>query len=95
MIAQIRAELLKLRSTRTTLGLILAMIALILLFTLLTGLLTHPGGLASRQDQRQLLSLVSFAGVFAHLPGCCLSPASTATARSARRSCSTPLAHTS
>lgn len=69
MIAQIRAELLKLRSTRTTLGLILAMIALILLFTLLTGLLTHPGGLASRQDQRQLLSLVSFAGVFAALAG--------------------------
>ena len=52
MIAQIRAELLKLRTTRTTIGLILAMIALILLFTLLTGLLTHPSGLASREDQR-------------------------------------------
>jgi hypothetical protein len=49
MISQIRAELLKLRTTRTTIALILAMIALILLFTLLTGLLTHPGGLASRQ----------------------------------------------
>jgi len=32
MIAQIRAELLKIRSTRTTIGLILGMIALILLF---------------------------------------------------------------
>jgi ABC-2 type transport system permease protein len=45
MTAQIRAELLKIRSTRTTIGLILGMIALILLFTLLTGLLT-VGGLA-------------------------------------------------
>jgi ABC-2 type transport system permease protein len=69
MIAQIRAELLKLRTTRTTIGLILAMIALILLFTLLTGLLTHPTGLASRQDQRQLLSVGSFAGVFSALAG--------------------------
>ena len=69
MIAQIRAELLKIRSTRTTLGLILAMIALILLFTLLTGLLTHPSGLASRQDQRQLLSLSSFTAVFSALAG--------------------------
>jgi ABC-2 type transport system permease protein len=69
MIAQIRAELLKIRSTRTTLGLILGMIALILLFTLLTGLLTHPGGLASKEDQRQLLSLGSLADVFSALAG--------------------------
>jgi ABC-2 type transport system permease protein len=69
MIAQIRAELLKLRTTRTTTGLILAMIALILLFTLLTGLLTHPGGLAGTEDQRQLLSVSSFAGVFSALAG--------------------------
>jgi len=69
MIAQVRAELLKIRSTRTTIGLILGMVALILLFTVLTGLLTHPGGLASRQDQRQLLGLSSLAGVFAALAG--------------------------
>ena len=69
MIAQIRAELLKIRSTRTTIGLILAMIALILLFTLLTGLLTHPSGLASKEDQRQLLSLASLASVFSALAG--------------------------
>ena len=56
MIAQIRAELLKIRSTRTTVGLILGMVALILLFTLLTGLLTHPSALASKEDQRELLS---------------------------------------
>ena len=40
MIAQVKAELLKVRSTRTTLGLVLGMIALILLFALLTGLLS-------------------------------------------------------
>ena len=69
MISQIRAELLKIRSTRTTVGLILGMVALILLFTLLTGLLTHPSGLASNEDQRQLLSLSSLAGVFSALAG--------------------------
>jgi ABC-2 type transport system permease protein len=69
MIAQIRAELLKIRSTRTTIALILAMIALTLLITLLTGLLTHPGGLASKEDQRELLSLSSLAGVFSALAG--------------------------
>ena len=69
MIAQVRAELLKIRSTRTTLGLVLGMIALILLITLLTGLLTHPSGLASKEDQRQLLSVGSTAGVFSALAG--------------------------
>jgi ABC-2 type transport system permease protein len=69
MIAQIRAELLKIRSTRTTIGLILGMIALIVLFTLLSGLLTHPSGLASREDQLQLLSVGSLAGVFSALAG--------------------------
>ena len=69
MIAQTRAELLKIRSTRTTIGLILGMIALILLFTLLTGLLTHSSGLASKEDQRELLSVGSLAGVFSALAG--------------------------
>jgi ABC-2 type transport system permease protein len=69
MIAQIRAELLKIRTTRTTIGLILAMIALILLFMLLTGLLTHPSGLASEEDQRELLSASSLTQVFAALAG--------------------------
>jgi ABC-2 type transport system permease protein len=69
MIAQIRAELLKIRSTRTTIGLVLAMIALILLFTLLDGLFSHVSGLASREDQRQLMSVDSFAGVFSALAG--------------------------
>jgi ABC-type transport system involved in multi-copper enzyme maturation permease subunit len=69
MTAQIKAELLKIRSTRTTIGLILGMIVLVLLFTLLTGLLSHPSGLTSREDQRQLLSLGSLASVFSALAG--------------------------
>jgi ABC-type transport system involved in multi-copper enzyme maturation permease subunit len=72
MIAQIRAELLKIRSTRTTIGLLLGMSALILLFTLLTGLLSHPHGLMGKQNQRQLFSLGSLAGVFSALAGALL-----------------------
>jgi ABC-2 type transport system permease protein len=69
MTAQIKAELLKLRSTRTAIALILAMITLILLITLLTGLLSHPSGLMGKENQRTLLSISSFAGVFAALAG--------------------------
>ena len=72
MIAQISAELLKIRSTRTTVGLLLGMIVLILLFTLLTGLLSHPHGLMGKENQRQLLSLGSIAGVFSALAGALL-----------------------
>jgi ABC-2 type transport system permease protein len=69
VIAQTRAELLKVRSTRTTLGLLLGMIALILLFSLLTGLLSKAGTLSSTENQRQLLSLGSLAGLFSALAG--------------------------
>jgi ABC-2 type transport system permease protein len=72
MIAQTRAELLKIRTTRTTIGLILGMLVLVLLITLLTGLLSHPGGLAGKEDQRQLFSAGSTAGVFAALAGALL-----------------------
>ncbi len=69
MIAQIRAELLKVRSTRTTVGLLLGMVALLLLFILLTGLLTQPDALSTREQQRSLLSIGSLAGVFSALAG--------------------------
>jgi ABC-2 type transport system permease protein len=72
MISQIRAELLKIRSTRTTIGLLLGMITLILLFTVLTGLLSHPSGLMGKENQRQLLSVGSLAGVFSALAGALL-----------------------
>jgi ABC-2 type transport system permease protein len=69
MTAQINAELLKIRSTRTTIGLALAMIAIILLFALLSGLLTKGPHLTTSQDQLGLLSFGSIAGVFSALAG--------------------------
>jgi ABC-2 type transport system permease protein len=69
MIAQTKAELLKIRTTRTTIALILGMVALILIFTLLDGLLSHPSGLMGKENQRTLLSVSSLTGVFAALAG--------------------------
>jgi len=69
MSGQIKAELLKIRSTRTTIGLALGMIALILLFALLSGLLTKAPHLMSSQDQLGLLTVGSFSGVFSALAG--------------------------
>jgi len=67
--AQARAELLKIRTTRTTVGIVLGMVALILLFSLLSGLLTKAPNLMSTEDQRGLLSVGSLAGVFSALAG--------------------------
>jgi ABC-type transport system involved in multi-copper enzyme maturation permease subunit len=69
VIRQVRAELLKVRSTRTTIGLLLGMVALILLFILLTGLLASAFSLSTVENQRQFLSLSDLAGVFAALAG--------------------------
>ena len=69
MIAQTKAELLKIRTTRTTIALILGMIALILIFTLLDGLLSHPSGLMGKENQRELLGVSSLTAVFAALAG--------------------------
>ena len=69
MMAQIRAELLKIRSTRTTLGIVLGMIALILLFSLLSGLITKAVDLSGAEDQRGQLSVGSLSGVFSALAG--------------------------
>jgi ABC-2 type transport system permease protein len=67
--AQVRAELLKIRSTRTTIGIVIGMIGLILFFSLLSGLLTKAPSLTSTEDQRGLLSVGSLAGVFSALAG--------------------------
>jgi ABC-2 type transport system permease protein len=69
MIAQTRAELLKIRSTRTTLGLLLGLVGLALLFAVLTGLLSKSGHLVGTDDQRDLLGNGTLAGVFAALAG--------------------------
>jgi len=66
---QLRAELLKIRSTRTTIGLLVGLIALALLFTILTCTLTPSSQLLTEQNQLSLLSFGSIAGVFAALAG--------------------------
>jgi len=69
VIPQIRAEIIKVRSTRTTLGLVLGMIAIILLFVILTAWLTSVGEMSGREQQRNLFAIGSFAGLFAALAG--------------------------
>jgi ABC-type transport system involved in multi-copper enzyme maturation permease subunit len=69
VIAQIRAEILKIRSTRTTLGLVAGLLVIAIAFTLLSGLLQHERDLQSAEDQRQLLGIGSIAGLFAALAG--------------------------
>ncbi len=69
MIDQFRAELLKIRSTRTTLGLLIAMVLLVLLFGLLTGLLTGDDDLRRTSDQRDLFGVGGLATIFAGLAG--------------------------
>src|SRR3984885_16324291 len=69
MIAQVRAELLKIRTPPPTIGIVLGMVALVLLFSLLSGLLTKAPSLTSTEDQRGLLSVGSLAGVFSALAG--------------------------
>jgi ABC-2 type transport system permease protein len=66
---QIRSEFLKIRSTRTTIGLVVGLIALVLLFVLLTGFLSHTGSLMGPDDQRNFLGIGSFASIFAALAG--------------------------
>ncbi len=70
MIAQIRAEILKIRSTRTTIGLVLGMLVLVVAITLLSGLLQHASDLENNtENQRQLLGIGGIAGVFSALAG--------------------------
>ena len=69
MIDQVKAELLKVRSTRTTIGIVLGMIVLVLVFTLLSGLVSKAPSLTGTEDQRGLLSVGSLAAVFSALAG--------------------------
>jgi ABC-2 type transport system permease protein len=69
VIAHVRAERLKVRSTRTTLGLVVGMILLTLLTLLLSGLLTPADGLSSKTDQLNLLATGGVALIFSGLAG--------------------------
>jgi len=69
VISQINAELLKVRSTRTTLGLVCGMLVLTLLIVILSGLLTHESGLLSKRDQINLFATGGVSLIFAALAG--------------------------
>ncbi len=69
MIAQVRAEILKIRSTRTTAGLVAGMLVIVIAFTVLSGLLQHARDLTSAEDQRQLLGIGGISGLFSGLAG--------------------------
>jgi ABC-type transport system involved in multi-copper enzyme maturation permease subunit len=69
VINQLRAELLKIRSTRTTIGLLIGLIVLALLFIILSCTLSTANSLFTEQDQVGILSFGSISGVFSALAG--------------------------
>jgi len=69
VIAQLRAELLKIGTTRTTAALGLGMVALVLLFTLLGGLLASFSSLQEDDNQRTILTAGHTGILFAVLVG--------------------------
>ena len=68
MIAQLRSELRKMRTTRTNAGLLLGLVALILL-AVIAGSFGSEAELALRENQRDLVGNGAFAAVFAALIG--------------------------
>ncbi len=69
MTDQLLSELRKMRSTRTNLGLLVGMIALILVFLLLVGLTGTSSDLADHDHQHRLFSVGTQAAIFATLIG--------------------------
>jgi ABC-2 type transport system permease protein len=69
MTDQLFAEVRKMRSTRTNLGLLAGLVVLILLSVLLNGLISKPAELATLQDQYMLLSAGTAGALFAALIG--------------------------
>ena len=68
MIPQLRSELRKMRTTRTNLGLVLGLVALIL-FGVIVGSLGSESDLSSPLNQRELVGNGAFAAVFAAMIG--------------------------
>jgi ABC-2 type transport system permease protein len=69
MTDQLLSELRKMRSTRTNLGLLAGMVALILLTVILTGFITKKADLVGLENQYALLSSGTSAALFAALIG--------------------------
>ncbi len=68
MTAQLRSELRKLRTTRTNLGLLLGLVALIL-FGVVAGAFSSEADLSNLEAQRELIGNGAFAAVFAAMIG--------------------------
>jgi ABC-2 type transport system permease protein len=68
MIAQLRSELRKMRTTRTNLGLLLGLVALIL-FGVIAGSFSSEADLSLLENQRELVGNGTFAAVFAAMIG--------------------------
>jgi ABC-2 type transport system permease protein len=68
MIAQLRSEIRKMRTTRTNLGLLLGLLALIL-FGVIAGAFNSEADLSSLELQRELVGNGAFAAVFAAMIG--------------------------
>ena len=66
---QMRSELVKLRSTRTNLGLLFGMVGLVLLIVIVTGAAVTPTELAKDEHQRALFGLGLAGGFIASLIG--------------------------
>jgi hypothetical protein len=69
MRTQLRSELVKLRSTRTNLGLLVGMIGLVLLIVIITGVAVSPTEAAKDEHQRALFGLGLAGGFIAALIG--------------------------
>jgi ABC-2 type transport system permease protein len=68
MIAQLRSELRKMRTTRTNVGLLLGLVALVL-FGVVAGSFGNDSELSSAENQRELVGNGAFAAVFAAMIG--------------------------
>jgi ABC-2 type transport system permease protein len=66
---QLRSELVKLRSTKTNLGLLVGMVGLVLLIVIITGVAVSPAELAKDEHQRALFGLGLAGGFVASLIG--------------------------
>ena len=69
MTGQLRAELLKLRTTRTTAGFLLGMVALVLLIVLVSGFTEDATALTRLDNQRGMMSIGGAATLFAAVLG--------------------------
>ena len=69
MLLQLRSELVKLRSTRTNLGLLIGMIALVLGIAILMGFAVKPSELTKDEHQRAMFGLGLTGGFIAALIG--------------------------